>query len=677
MSGKAGSSEFSHYVPHGRIARDTKTGQNGRMRASLAFRKILTTVLRAAGILGCCCLAVMSIGAAAKPTAVLLEAEQFRELGGWVIDQQFMDQMGSPYLLAHGLGDPVRDAVTSVTFGQSGKVRVWVRTRDWVAPWKAKGAPGRFQVLINGKPLKTMFGTEGEPWHWQDGGTVRVGRTAEIALHDLTGFEGRCDAILFSFDLAFRPPHDGRGLADFRRRTLGLSEQPEAAGNYDLVVVGGGIAGSAAAITAARSGLQVALVQDRPVLGGNGSSEVRVWPEGKIQQPPYPHIGDVVAEMLTPRDARSGNGKGAEVYDDERKLALARAEPNLKLFLECRVNGVEIQSGKIVAVIAQEVRTARRVRLAGRWFLDSTGDAAVGALAGADHETTREQHMGASNLWGVEDTGQPQFFPQCECKDTNALNWEATGSAATAPFPRCPWAVDLSQRDFPGRKKATGQWAQNGLNSLGAWFWESGFDRDPIADVERMRDLNLRAMYGAWDVLKNVDHLYPNHRLRWAAYIAGKRESRRLLGDVILTADDFRTGRVFEDGAFPCSWHIDLHTPEPAFQKGHEGEEFISRATTGAGYQYRSPYWAPYRTLYSRNVANLFMAGRDISVTHDALGAVRVMRTCGAMGEIVGLAASLCKLHDCEPRAVYERYLPELKALMQRGAGKPDTRPAP
>jgi hypothetical protein len=239
-----------------------------------------------------------------------------------------------------------------------------------------------------------------------------------------------------------------------------------------------------------------------------------------------------------------------------------------------------------------------------------------------------------------------------------------------APFPRCPWAVDLSHKPFPGRPSAKSKPSLDPLKGLGEWFWESGFDKDPISDVEWMRDLNLRAMYGAWDTLKNVDQLYPNHKLTWAAYIAGKRESRRLLGDVVVQVDDFRAQRVYEDGCFPCSWGIDLHTPDPKFQSGHEGMEFIAQFTHGTNYSYAGPYWVPYRALYSRNITNLFMAGRDISVTHEALGPVRVMRTCGMMGEVVGMAASLCKAHECSPRQVYEAHLDELKGLMTVGVGR-------
>ena len=605
---------------------------------------------------------------------LLLETEQFAELGGWDVDQQSMDVMGSPYLLAHGLGVPVRDAVSTARFPSPGTYRVWVRTRDWVAPWKAPGAPGRFQLVLNGRPLAETFGTEGAEWHWQDGGTVEVGAEATVALHDLTGFEGRCDAVLFCRDAAFVPPNDPATLARFRRATLGLPEEPEDGGQFDLVVVGGGIAGTSAAVSAARNGLRVALVQDRPVLGGNGSSEVRVWPEGQTRQQPYPHIGDIVEELVPAKRPGTGNAKGGAIYEDQRKLDIVRAEPRITLLTEQRVYAVAARDGRIQSVDAQHIRTARRVRLRAAFFADCTGDAAVGYLAGADYEYSREEHQGASNLWNLMDTSDPAQVLKCECKDKDALTISVQEGNLAAPFPRCPWAVDLTNKPFPGRKNFKGQWADAPLSNLGGWFWESGFQRDMVSDIERIRDQNFRAMYGAWDALKNVDGLYPNHRLGWAAFIAGKRESRRLLGDVILSGDDFRSGRKFPDGCFPCSWHIDIHTPHPDFDAGLKGEEFISRATTGTGFAYQGPYWAPYRCLYSRNVANLFMAGRDISVTREGLGPVRVMRTCGMMGEIVGKAAWICVRQATSPRGVFERHLELLKELMsQPGAARRPT----
>jgi len=612
-------------------------------------------------------------GGAPKPGSgefVFLEAEQFADPGGWVLDQQSMDQMGSPYLLAHGLGVPVRDAVTSVRFPSAGTYRVWVRTRDWVAPWNAPGAPGKFQLLIDGKPLAETFGTKGADWHWHDGGFVKVGATAMVALHDLTGFEGRCDAVLFCKDKDFTPTNEAAALTKFRRSLLGLPEHPDEGGDFDLVVAGGGIAGTCAALSAARNGLNVALVQDRPVLGGNGSSEVRVWPEGNTAQKPYPRMGDIVSELLAVPDARrklgyskvSANAQGADLYGDPEKLALIRAESRITLLMEHRAIGVEMNAGKIVGVIAQNTRTARQIRLKGKLFADCTGDATVGYLSGADHEISKGPIMGMSNLWNLFNTGNPDEVLKCECEDKDALSSQLVQSGGVAPFPRCPWALDLSRTNFVGRGDKD---KENPSKQLGDWKWESGYERNPITEIERVRDLNLRAMYGAWDTLKNVDTLYPSYRLGWAAFIAGKRESRRLLGDVLLKGEDLLAGTEFPDTAFPCTWSIDLHVPQKL--KGFEGEEFLSDATAGKeGYKYKGPYWAPYRCLYSRNIPNLFMAGRDISVTREALGAVRVMRTCGMMGEIVGKAAWICIRHQTTPRGVYESQLQLLNELMNQ-----------
>jgi FAD dependent oxidoreductase len=599
---------------------------------------------------------------------VFLEAEQFADLGGWDLDQQSMDQMGSPYLLAHGLGVPVKDAVTTVTFLSAGNYRVWVRTRDWVAPWKAPGAPGKFQLLLDGKPLPEIFGTKNADWHWHDGGVVKIGERATVALHDLTGFEGRCEAILFCKDADFKPLNDVAALTKFRRALLCLPEQPDDGGEFDLVVVGGGLAGTCAALSAARNGLRVALVQDRPVLGGNCSSEVRVWAEGHTRQQPYPRIGEIVDEIC-PQNPPAGNknAKGRELYDDPRKMAAVLAEPRITLLAEQRAVGVEMSKRRVSAVICQHIRSARQVRLHAKFFADCTGDATVGFLAGADFEMSRAGKMGTSNLWNVLDAADEKQVLQCDCKDKDALSMCLAAHAVEQPFPRCPWALDLTDKPFPGRKNVKGQWGEkNPLANLGGWFWESGFDDDPTTNIERIRDFNLRAMYGAWDALKNVDKLYPNHRLGWAAFIAGKRESRRLLGDVILTADDFRNQRKFPDGCFPCSWHIDLHTPEAKFSQGMKGEEFIAHSSEGKNYTYQGPYWAPYRCLYSRNTENLFMAGRDISVSNDGLGPVRVMRTCGMMGEIVGKAAAICVVRQTTPRGVYEKHFAALQEKMQQ-----------
>ena len=582
-------------------------------------------------------LVLVGTGFGARADTVLVEAEGFADPGGWMVDQQFMDQMGSPYLLAHGLGVPVADATTTVIFPTAGTYRVFVRTMDWVARWQAPGRPGRFQVLLDGKPLKTVFGTRGADWSWHDGGTVAITkRQATIALHDLTGFEGRCDAIVFTTNAGPRPPNGLAAMRAFRRKALGLPDRPEEAGQFDLVVVGGGVAGTCAAVSAARLGLRVALVQDRPVLGGNNSSEVRVWLGGRTNYPPYPHIGEIVTE-LDPR-TRTCPAPAAD-YGDDAKLALVKAEKSISLFLNYHANEVETNRGTITAVVAPNVLTGRRLRFAGRLFADCTGDGTVGFLAGADYEMTEKGHMGPTNLWRVVDTGKP------------------------SPFPRCPWAIDLSREPFP-----------DNLNRLGKWFWETGFDHHPIKMAEYMRDTNFRAMYGAWDCLKNVRKKYPNHTLEWAAYVAGKRESRRLLGDVVLGKDDVMAGREYPDGCVPTSWSIDLHLAHPRYAKAFKDNPFISEAKFT---KYKRPYWVPYRCLYSRNIANLFMAGRNISVTHEALGTVRVMRTTGMMGEVVGRAAAVCKRHSALPRDVYTSHLAEFQALCRKPLTTPKPRTVP
>ena len=237
-------------------------------------------------------LAGLVLGATAgSPAELLVEAEALAELGGWVVDQQSIDVMGSSYLLAHGLGEPVAAAAGTVRFPESGSYRMWVRTRDWVPDHPA--TPGTFKVAIDGVEQAVVFGTESADWAWQPGGMVEVtDRDTAIELRDQTGFDGRCDALYFTKDQDFTPPNELEQMMLWRDALLGRPATPADAGSYDLVVVGGGIAGCCAALAAARSGLEVALIHDRPVLGGNASQEVRVHTMGVV-------FGDIVGEVNT------------------------------------------------------------------------------------------------------------------------------------------------------------------------------------------------------------------------------------------------------------------------------------------------------------------------------------------------------------------------------------------
>ncbi len=583
-----------------------------------------------------------SIALLTRAATVFVEAESFANPSTWTLDTQFIEIMGSPYLLAHGLGKPVKDAETKVKFPASGKYHLFARTKDWVAHWNAPGAPGKFQIVLDGNPIKHVFGTTNAEWFWESGGTMEISSSGEhtVSLRDLTGFDGRCDALFFTTDATARPPETRHE----RKALLGLPDNSPETEEFDLVVCGGGYSGMGAAISAARQGLKVALIQDRPVLGGNGSSEIQVWAQGGTRRGLYPRLGEIVEEFTD----RAKNSPGvAEEFGDAKKEAVVRAEKNISLFLNSHVIGVEMvdrSQTQIRSVLVLDTRTGAERKFRGKYFSDCTGHGSVGALAGAKHRIQEEGHLGMSNMWKWQEADGP-------------LNWPLT-----------PWALQLTMGDFPATKKAEGPmpfWK-------GEWFWESGFNKHPIRELEYMRDWNLRAVFGAFSAMKREQkEKYANAQLVWIAAIGGTRESRLLDGDVVLTREDIVAQRPFPDGCVPTTWDIDLHYPKEQYAKNFPENPFISRAEFGSGVDKKDGYPVPYRCFYSTNIQNMFMAGRCISVTHGALGTVRVMRTCGMMGEVVGKAAYLCVKHDCTPRAVYDQYLDELKNLMtQPGAAR-------
>lgn len=587
---------------------------------------------------------VLACSSAIRAATLMVEAEAFSEKGGWVVDQQFMDQMGSPYLMAHGLGTPVADASTAVQIPESGTYRILARTRNWVAYWNQKEAPGRFQVAVNGKSLATVLGTQGDAWGWQDAGSVALEKgTVKLALHDLTGFNGRCDALILTTDAAFKPAGDVAALEKFRRE-MGTVVAPQGSVNADLVVVGGGIPGVCAAISAARLGLKVALLQDRPVLGGNNSSEVRVHLAGRQNLPPYPKLGDVVSEI---GPAKGGNAQPAEFYEDQRKFDAVKAEPNVSLYLNTRGIGVEMSGSKIAAVIGRNIETGAETRFVAPLVLDNTGDGVIGALAGAESRYGRES---------LAETGESTAPDKADAQTMgSSVQWYSGEADAPVAFPDIKWGLDFNDANCERVK-------------MGEWTWETGMNVHQIDAFERVRDYGMLVVFSNWSFLKNRSAnkaKYEKSRLDWVAYVAGKRESRRLIGDLVLKEQDLVNRIAYPDATACTTWTIDLHYPDPKNTKNFPGNEFKSIAKHKAIY----PYPIPYRCLYSKNVENLFMAGRNISVTHVALGTVRVMRTGGMMGEVVGMAASLCKKNNCSPRDVYTSHLEELKALMSKGVG--------
>ncbi len=566
-------------------------------------------------------------------TVVLVEAEGFVSHGGWGLDTQFVDVMGSSYLIAHGLGVPVTDAVTTVAFPETGDYRVWVRTRNWVPAYSNAAAPGRFRVAFNGADLAPVFGETGGAWHWQDGGTVTVaGATATLALRDLTGFDGRCDAIAFVRGSDAPPPDGGADLAAWRRAVLGESETPAISQPFDCVIVGGGVAGCCAALAAARAGVHVALVQDRPVPGGNASQEVRVATRGATRHP-------IVEEIDTTDLSNRGEGTVAR---DAARIAILQAEPDLVLLMPWRAYAAGTNvAGRVAHVDIRHAKTGERRRLTAPLFIDCTGDAWVGYWAGAEYRMGRESaaEFGESLAPAVADARTMG----------NSLMWTTRTAASPVTFPAVPWAMSVA-----GTRADTG----------GEWNWEYGMSLDTIADAEQIRDHLLRAIYGNfWNAKQKIANT--NLAFAWVPYVAGKRESRRLLGDHVVTQGDLVNGVYFEDAIATTDWGIDLHS-----------ETAVSYLSTYKKTSVKSPCYFPFRSLYSRNVPNLMMAGRAFSCTHVGIGSPRVMNTCGQMGVAVGIAAAICTERGIEPRDIY-RSRDLTVELQSRIAGTWPARPPP
>lgn len=579
----------------------------------------------------------------ASPTTILVEAESFTDKGGWVIDQQFMDQMGSPYIMAHGLGNPVKDATTSLTIPENGSYGIYVRTFNWTSPWSSKTGAGQFKIKIGNKTLPSILGAYGDKWLWQYAGKINLkkGVTA-LTLKDITGFNGRCDAILLTTDTNPELPENITELTKLRiKLNPPLYLKPE---HFDVVVAGGGTAGMCAAMSAARLGSKVALINDRPVLGGNNSSEVRVHLGGRIELGPNEGLGRMVREF---GHTRKGNAKPGEYYEDDKKLDFIKSNPNITLFLSHHVNKVQTDGDKISSVQASNIENGNIITLTAPIFIDCTGDGSLGYLAGADFREGRE----ASSEFGES------LAPDSADNMTMgaSVQWYSEEKPDKQRFPHFDFGLPFNDENC---ERVTN----------GEWTWEAGIGRDQIEEAEWIRDYGLMVLFSNWDYIKNHLKLkeFDNRSLAWAAFIGGRRESRRLMGDYILKQDDIDKNVFHEDASFTTSWSIDLHFPDPENASEFSGEPYKAETRHYRIY----PYAVPYRCLYSRNIGNLLMAGRNISCTHVGLGTVRVMRTTAMMGEVAGMAASICHMKDCSPREVYTRYLPQLKQLMKEGLGK-------
>jgi hypothetical protein len=582
----------------------------------------------------------------ASAAEVLVEAEGFSHSGGWLQDPQFLDVMGSPYLLAHGLGKPVANAATEVDFPQAGSYRLWVRTKDWVPAHH----PGVFRVLVDGSELPVSFGNQGQGWVWQDGGKVAIkNRRVHIELHDLTGFDGRCDALFFTTDKDFLPPdRPDEKMASWRRRLLGLPDTPlsaerqgrhqtgaaapgkhprgvaensqtTVADDFDVVVVGGGLAGCSAALAAARRGLEVALIQNRPVLGGNGSPEIGITPRGENRS--------LVREIAG--------------FDREQVL---RAQSNIHLFLGWHAFRVQRHESRIVSVDAKHTTGNQELRFAASLFIDCTGNGSIGAWAGAEYRLGRE-----ASAEFHESLAPPTAD---KMHHGNTVVFRTRTAVQPSAFPGVPWAVEVA-KDFAdlGGQVVDGHDNVDGLTH----FWEYGQWLDPIQDAEEIRDHLFRAVYGTFANAKRREpQKNANLELAWVGHVPATGESRRLMGDYLLTENDIRSQQAFPDAVAVCSGHFCLHYP---------GDKYDFRLGDWKWIPVQ-PYSIPLRCLYSRNIDNLLMAGKHISLTHVAGSSTKTMLNGGQTGVAAGGTAFLCRKYQTTPRGVYQQHLAELQKIL-------------
>ncbi|MFF9403635.1 FAD-dependent oxidoreductase [Streptomyces sp. NPDC014744] len=422
--------------------------------------------------------------------------------------------------------------------------------------------------------------------------------------------------------------------------------------HYDIAVIGGGLAGTCAAIAAARLGRRVALVNNRPVLGGNASSEIRVWVCGATAHGVHRWAREtgIMGELYTENQYR--NPEGNPYYWDQVVLDAVRAEPGIDLYLNTDVREVDASGPDD----AREVRSCtgwmmgseRRITFHARQFLDCTGDGLLGHLAGARYRIGREAHAEFGEPW-APDEGDEALLGSTILFHTKDLG---------RPVKFVPPA---SARDLTTTPILRNRVLRTGDNGCDYWWIEWGGELDTVHDNERIRDELQAVIMGIWDHIKNSGE-FPdaeNLTLEWVGSLPGKREYRRFIGDHVLTQQDILEQRQFDDRVAFGGWSVDLHPVQ-----GMYADEPGARQRYADGI-----FHIPLRSLYSANVTNLLFAGRNISATHVAFGATRVMATCATLGEAAGTAAALCVAEGIGPRELAAKH-PELvrRALLRQDA---------
>ena len=408
----------------------------------------------------------------------------------------------------------------------------------------------------------------------------------------------------------------------------------------DLCVVGGGIAGMLTALSAARHGARVVLMQDRPVLGGNASSEVRMWIRGA-------HGDNMretgILEELALENIYRNPTLNYSIWDSVL-YGIVQYQDNIELILNCSCNAAEMDGAMIKSIKGWQTTTQKWHEVRATLFADCSGDSVLAPLTGAEWRMGRE----ARSEFG-EDIA-PEQSDNCTMGMSCLIQARETGRKVTYIPPK--WAKNYNKDDFPFRLdlRTRDAWTTGNF-----WWMELGGVNDSIGDTEQLRDRLLEIAFGVWDFIKNSGACdADNWELDWVGFLPGKRESRRYVGDYIMTQEDVRAGGRFDDLIAYGGWTMDDHHPEG----------FDTREQPTIYHPAPSPFGIPYRCIYSKNIDNLLFAGRNISVSHTAFSATRVMATCGLVGQAAGCAAAIAIRDGILPRDVYHTNIEELKQML-------------
>lgn len=398
----------------------------------------------------------------------------------------------------------------------------------------------------------------------------------------------------------------------------------------DFCVVGGGLSGICAAIAAARHGLKVAIIQDRPVFGGNASSEIRMWICG-AQGQDNKETGIIEELML---ENRYRNPDCNYSIWDSILYEKVRFEPNITtMLLNCTCNDIEMDGKSIKAVKGWQMSSQLWHVVRADYFADCSGDSILAPLTGAEYRVGREARSCHNESIGAEIADKKTMGSSCLI--------QARQTTKPQRFVAPKWAHKY--KDCSCFEHRT----HNLSETQNFWWLEIGGQMDTIKDAEAIRDELLKMAYGVWDHIKNYckdKDKAANWIIDWVGMLPGKRESRRYVGDYILTQKDILNEGRFDDIIAYGGWPMDDHHPD-GFNHKDDPTKF---------YKAPSPYGIPYRCLYSKNIDNLFFAGRNISVTHTAISSTRVMATCALLGQAIGTACSIASNEKVTPREVYK-----------------------